>query len=271
MTALPTPSPAPVGPADLTGAVAALTEAELAEQPAQRYLLGHVAALRVAAVVLAYRTVPRRRSAGPRDVWQVLAEVAPEYAEWAGFFGFSALKRQAVQAGAVALVGVREADDLLRDVRLFHDQVASRLRRAALVETLETSTVASAAAELHGHVAPEPSTVPASPTTVIPANARISKPHPERSSSTVIPANAGISSVERVETLPLVELVETPSPRIAREITSDVDAAHAQQAPRGAESGVISRPEPAAPPSVIPADAGISTTAELAPAGRTAS
>ncbi len=200
MTALPTPSPAPVGPADLTGAVAALTEAELAEQPAQRYLLGHVAALRVAAVVLAYRTVPRRRSAGPRDVWQVLAEVAPEYAEWAGFFGFSALKRQAVQAGAVALVGVREADDLLRDVRLFHDQVASRLRRAALVE-----------------------------------------------------------------------LVETPSPRIAREITSDVDAAHAQQAPRGAESVVISRPEPAAPPSVIPADAGISTTAELAPAGRTAS
>ena len=152
------------------------------------------------AVVLAYRTVPRRRSAGPRDVWQVLAEVAPEYAEWAGFFGFSALKRQAVQAGAVALVGVREADDLLRDVRLFHDQVASRLRRAALVE-----------------------------------------------------------------------LVETPSPRIAREITSDVDAAHAQQAPRGAESVVISRPEPAAPPSVIPADAGISTTAELAPAGRTAS
>ena len=48
-------------------------------------------------------------------------------------------------------------------------------------------------------------------------------------------------------------------------------APRAQQAPRGAESGVISRPEPAAPPSVIPADAGISTTAELAPAGRTAS
>ena len=127
MTALPTPSPAPVGPADLTGAVAALTEAELAEQPAQRYLLGHVAALRVAAVVLAYRTVPRRRSAGPRDVWQVLAEVAPEYAEWAGFFASSALKRRAVQAGAVALVSAREADDLLRDVRLFHDQVARRL------------------------------------------------------------------------------------------------------------------------------------------------
>ena len=129
MTALPTPSPAPVGPADLTGAVAALTEAELAEQPAQRYLLGHVAALRVAAVVLAYRTVPRRRSAGPRDVWQVLAEVAPEYAEWAGFFASSALKREAVRAGAVAMVSAREADDLLREVGIFHDRVARRLAR----------------------------------------------------------------------------------------------------------------------------------------------
>ncbi len=117
---------------ELAPAAAALTQAELAEQPAERFLGAHLAALRVAAVVLAHRTEPRRApSTRPRDVWQVLAAVAPEYAEWAGFFASSALKRQAVQGGAIALVGTREADDLLRDVKLFHDQVARRLRAHA--------------------------------------------------------------------------------------------------------------------------------------------
>ncbi|HOQ52404.1 MAG TPA: SAV_6107 family HEPN domain-containing protein [Micropruina sp.] len=112
---------------ELVAAASALAAAELAEQPAQRYLGAHLAALRVAAVVLACRAASTRSGSRPRDVWQVLAEAAPEYAEWAGFFASSALKRRAVQAGAVALVSAREADDLLRDVRLFHDQVARRL------------------------------------------------------------------------------------------------------------------------------------------------
>ncbi|MFZ1410809.1 MAG: SAV_6107 family HEPN domain-containing protein, partial [Micropruina sp.] len=64
-----------------------------------------------------------------RNVWQLLAEVAPEYAEWAGFFAAVGRKCEVVAAGAVALVGVREADDLLRDARLFHDQVARRFSR----------------------------------------------------------------------------------------------------------------------------------------------
>lgn len=120
---------------ELAAAASALAEADLAEQPAQRYLGAHLAALRVAAVILACRAASTRRGSRPRDVWLVLADVAPEYAEWAGFFSSSALKRRAVQAGAVALVSAREADDLLRDVRLFHDQVARRFAR----------TVASAA------------------------------------------------------------------------------------------------------------------------------
>ncbi|MFT3861709.1 SAV_6107 family HEPN domain-containing protein [Micropruina sp.] len=115
---------------ELAAAAATLAEAELTDAPAQRFLLAHLAALRVAAVVLACRASTGHGSR-PRDVWQVLAETAPEYGEWAGFFAASALKRRAVQAGAVALVGVREADDLLRDVRLFHDQVAGRLRRVS--------------------------------------------------------------------------------------------------------------------------------------------
>ncbi|MFT4296291.1 MAG: SAV_6107 family HEPN domain-containing protein [Micropruina sp.] len=113
--------------AELAAATAALIEAELADRPAQRFLLAHLAALRVAAVVLACRASGRGGSGRPRDVWQVLAEVAPEYAEWAGFFAASALKREAVRAGAVAVVGAREADDLVRDVTIFRDRVARRL------------------------------------------------------------------------------------------------------------------------------------------------
>lgn len=126
-------------PAELTAAAAALAEAELAEQPAQRFLLAHLAALRVAAVVLACRA-SGRGSTRPRDVWQVLAEVAPEYAEWAGFFASSALKRRAVQAGEGALVSAREADDLVRDAGIFRDRVARRLVRGT---TGTTGTVAS--------------------------------------------------------------------------------------------------------------------------------
>ncbi|MFT3833855.1 MAG: SAV_6107 family HEPN domain-containing protein [Micropruina sp.] len=115
---------------ELAGALAALTQAELAERPAERFLLAHLAALRVAAVVLACRASGGAGRARPRDVWQLLAETAPEYAEWAGFFAASALKREAVRAGAVAMVSAREADDLLRDVGIFHDRVARRLSPA---------------------------------------------------------------------------------------------------------------------------------------------
>ena len=214
--------------AELAPAASALTQAELAEQPAERFLAAHLAALRVAAVVLAHRTRPRRASSGrPRDVWQVLAEVAPEYAEWAGFFASSALKRRAVQAGAVTLVGTREADDLVRDVRLFFDQVAGRLRRASTTPLVEAPAVASGVAERGaslsrpgepdrlapiscrdtqhaegGQVEERSDDMPDHALTETPpvplhghvsTVAGISRPHPTASSSMVIPANAGIS------------------------------------------------------------------------------
>lgn len=118
----------------LDGARAALAGAELAEAAAERYLLAHLAALRIAAVVLAARA---RATSGTRlrNVWQVMGEVAPEFAEWAGYFAATQGKRQAVAAGASAIVSHREADDLLRDAQAFHDAVARRLaaaRRAAV-------------------------------------------------------------------------------------------------------------------------------------------
>ena len=109
----------------LEGARSALIGAELAETASERYLLAHLAALRVAAAVLAARA-HAASGARLRNAWQLVAEVAPEFAEWAGYFAAGQHKRQAVAAGAVALVAHREADDLLRDAQAFHDEVARR-------------------------------------------------------------------------------------------------------------------------------------------------
>lgn len=100
----------------------ALDEAECLPRPADRYVAAYALALQVAARALTGR--PRRRSLRSRDgrarnVWQVLAEVAPDLAEWAEFFALLQLKRQAVEAGASGLVTAREADDLVRAVRDF--------------------------------------------------------------------------------------------------------------------------------------------------------
>jgi hypothetical protein len=45
----------------------------------------------------------------------LLADVAPELAEWARFFASGAAKRAAAEAGSVRAVSAREADDLVRD------------------------------------------------------------------------------------------------------------------------------------------------------------
>ncbi len=115
---------------ELERAREALLAAELAGDPAGRYLAAQLAALRVAAAVIAVRGRPGH-SPGRRNVWQLVGEVAPELAEWAGFFATTQLKQQAVAAGATALVAEREADDLLRDATAFHAEVTGALARWA--------------------------------------------------------------------------------------------------------------------------------------------
>ncbi len=100
----------------------ALRAAEDADRAADRFVLAHRAALQVTAAVLAER---RPRLVGRRSAWAVLAQVAPELAEWADYFGALQLKRQAVEAGASGVVSVREADDLVRDARAFRDVAAA--------------------------------------------------------------------------------------------------------------------------------------------------
>src|SRR3712207_4110897 len=101
----------------LERAAASLSEAITSTDAGLRYAHAHVAALRATAALLAARAtpVPGRRSRVQRNAWVLLAQVAPEFAEWAAFFSAGAAKRAAAEAGSARAVTQREADDLVRD------------------------------------------------------------------------------------------------------------------------------------------------------------
>jgi hypothetical protein len=124
-------APAPAGPFSLPAtthsylarAADSLHDAVVATDVPTRYACAHVAALRAAAALLAARARPaaspgaRRRP--QKNAWVLLAEVAPELAEWATFFAAGAAKRAAAEAGSTRAVTEREADDLVRDADRF--------------------------------------------------------------------------------------------------------------------------------------------------------
>jgi len=84
---------------DLARASEALAEAEESRDHLIRYASAHVAALRAAAAVLAVRAKPAAsRRPVQRNVWVLLAKVAPELGEWAAFFAAGAPKRAAAEA-----------------------------------------------------------------------------------------------------------------------------------------------------------------------------
>lgn len=122
----------------LVAAHEGITEAELTvlEAPGdwrgngragQRYVFAHLAALRAAAAVLAARARPGMGKSRPISVWVLLAQVAPEFEEWARFFAAGAAKRAAAEAGISHAVSRREADDLLRDAQTFLTLVETAL------------------------------------------------------------------------------------------------------------------------------------------------
>jgi len=105
----------------LLRAAASLAEAIGTREVPLRYAQAHVAALRATAALLAARARPvsRPRGSQQRNAWVLLAEVAPEFAEWARFFSAGAAKRAAAEAGSLRAVTEREADDLVRDADRF--------------------------------------------------------------------------------------------------------------------------------------------------------
>ncbi|GAA4715754.1 hypothetical protein GCM10025782_10630 [Pedococcus ginsenosidimutans] len=97
-----------------------LLEACQSQEVTQRYLQAQLGALRAAAALVAARATPDGHR-GPRSLWELLPAVAPELAEWAGFFELVSTRR------AGHPVSVREADDLLRQSEVFLDLVCRSL------------------------------------------------------------------------------------------------------------------------------------------------
>jgi hypothetical protein len=64
----------------------------------------------------------------------MLAEVAPELAEWAAFFAATEGRRDAIRTGASTIVSAREADDLVRDARAFLRLVERAIGFSAVLE-----------------------------------------------------------------------------------------------------------------------------------------
>ena len=122
----------------LARAAESLSEAVAATEVTTRYACAHVAALRAAAALLAARarpaTPPRRRP--QKNAWVLLAEIAPELAEWAAFFSAGAGKRAAAEAGSSRAVTEREADDLVRDADRFLAVVEQSLGLVSHAPTL---------------------------------------------------------------------------------------------------------------------------------------
>lgn len=103
----------------LRAACDGLGDAHRETDPLRRYPAAYLAALRAGAAVLAVRARPAPRRGVGRNVWLLLADVAPELAEWAAFFAACSDTRAAAEAGIGRLVGRREADDLLRAAEQF--------------------------------------------------------------------------------------------------------------------------------------------------------
>ncbi len=143
----------------LERAASSLREAITTSEVTLRYAHAHVAALRATAALLAARAQPtvgsRRGRAAQKNAWVLLAEVAPEFSEWAAFFSAGAAKRAAAEAGSRRSVSEREADDLVRDADRFLGLVEEALgltRHVPFQEYLPTT--------LPGGVPPQPTKGP---------------------------------------------------------------------------------------------------------------
>ena len=113
----------------LRRADAELLAAQFSAVPAEMFNHAHLAALRAAAAVIAARGRPGGRRP-PRTVWDMLAAVEPEAADWATFFAGGAHLRQAVDAGRFDAVDGERAERTLCAAEDFLDDVRTLLEPA---------------------------------------------------------------------------------------------------------------------------------------------
>jgi len=109
---------------------AEILAAQLSQDPVDRFLHAHFAALRAAGAVLAVVVPPRGRGRD-RSAWEQLAERVPELAGWASVFADAARVRSSVEGGRVDLVDDARADRALADAEDFRDAIDVLVEHAA--------------------------------------------------------------------------------------------------------------------------------------------
>lgn len=101
---------------------AEILAAQLSQDPVDRFLHAHFAALRAAGAVLA-AVVPPRGRGRDRSAWEQLADRVPELARWASVFADAARVRAALEGGRVDLVDDSRAEQALTDAEDFRDAI----------------------------------------------------------------------------------------------------------------------------------------------------
>lgn len=109
---------------------AEIVAATLASGADETFLHAHLAALRAGAALVQARGRPTGRPA-PRAVWDMVAVVAPDLAQWAAFFADNAAARAAVEAGRGDAVDRGRAERALVAAEDFADAVRAELGVAA--------------------------------------------------------------------------------------------------------------------------------------------
>lgn len=95
----------------------------------ERFLHGHLAALRAGAALLEVTGRPAGRPR-PRTVWDMVAAVEPELSGWTSYFAAGAAARSAVEAGRADVVDDARAEQTLDAAEDFQDAVRAVLGQA---------------------------------------------------------------------------------------------------------------------------------------------
>lgn len=115
-----------------------LAAAAMVSQEWERYLHGHLAAVRAAAAIIALRGKPHGRRV-PKDVWGLAQLVAPELSWWWSYFEMAAQQRSAIEAGDLGCVDEGLTLNLLETAYELVDLV-----RAVMVEEFNANMTAAA-------------------------------------------------------------------------------------------------------------------------------
>ena len=115
----------------ITRAEQELAQVTSGQDPQEAFLHAHMAALRAAAAVLELQVVPGGRRRRVRSAWEQLAEVGPQWQEWADYFAQGAAVRAAIESGRTAHLSPAEADEVVAAAADFLEQAQAAVSASA--------------------------------------------------------------------------------------------------------------------------------------------